>query len=105
MNQQPISMRPLGQNNCQTPGSEGQKIVVNKAVKVTACADSTGVENEKNMTQTQSFKIVRQSIFFGYLAQWAHALSFVQYIDKWIRFGLLGGKGKCLRLKIRNCIE
>ena len=50
MHQQPLSMRPLCQNNSQTPGSSGQQTTVNKGVQLTACADSTGVENAKNLT-------------------------------------------------------
>ena len=49
MNHQPLSMKPLGQNNSQTPGIGGHKITTKKGEKVTASADSTGLENDKNV--------------------------------------------------------
>ena len=48
-NQQPLTVRPLRQNNSQIPVSGDQKIMSKKCGKVTANADSTGVENEMNM--------------------------------------------------------
>jgi hypothetical protein len=49
---QPLSMRPLGQNNCQTPGPEVQKVTT----KVKAKADSTGVENNMIIKHHHSVK-------------------------------------------------
>ena len=49
MNQRPLPRRPLGQNNSQNPGSVGSRIAVKKDLKITAKADSTGVENDKRM--------------------------------------------------------
>jgi hypothetical protein len=45
MNQQPMSRRPLGPNNSQTQGTGKQST----SKKVTVSADSTGVENDKDM--------------------------------------------------------
>ena len=42
----PLSMRPLGQNNSQQPQPGGGKIKRSLASKITARADSTGLENE-----------------------------------------------------------
>jgi len=46
-------LKPLQQNNSQTPGLQGKKMVMKKVLsnggsKVTARADSTGLENEQN---------------------------------------------------------
>lgn len=43
---QPLSMRPLGQNNSQQPQPGGGKIKRSLASKITASADSTGLEND-----------------------------------------------------------
>merc|ERR1719225_2311503 len=43
---QPLSMRPLGQNNSQQPQPGGGKIKRSLGSKVTASADSTGLEND-----------------------------------------------------------
>ena len=53
---QPLAMRPLGQNNCQTPASEGQKITTKVGIKVKAKADSTGVENNMIIKHHHSVK-------------------------------------------------
>ena len=42
----PLSMRPLGQNNSQQPQPGGGKIKRSLGSKVTATADSTGLEND-----------------------------------------------------------
>ena len=55
-NQQPLSMRPLSQNNCQTPGPEGQKITTKMGIKVKAKADSTGIENNMIIKHHHSVK-------------------------------------------------
>ena len=52
--QQPLSMRPLGQNNRQTPGPEGQKITTKMGIK--AKADSTNVENSMIIKHHHSVK-------------------------------------------------
>ena len=43
---QPLSMRPLGQNNSQQPQPGGGKIKRSVGSKITASADSTGLEND-----------------------------------------------------------
>ena len=55
-NQQSLSVRPLGQNNCQSPGPDGQKITTKVGFKVKAKADSTGIENNMVIKHHHSVK-------------------------------------------------
>jgi hypothetical protein len=48
-NQQSLSVRPLGQNNSHILGSGNQKSMTKNCGKVKARADSTGIENDKNL--------------------------------------------------------